>query len=75
MKQFTLVGVNGNAFCVLAYVSNAMQQAGFTRSQIANYTKKATVGSYDLLIVESMDMLDECNRRLGLVDCEEDDED
>lgn len=75
MKQFTLVGVNGNAFCVMAYVSEAMTQAGFTKSEISNYIKKATVGSYDLLIVESMDMLDECNQRLGLVDYEEDDED
>ena len=75
MKQFTLIGVSSNAFSVLAYVSNAMKQAGFNKSEIANYTKKATIGDYDLLIVESMDMLDECNQRLGLVDCEEDNDD
>lgn len=75
MKQFTLVGVDSNAFSVLAYVSKAMKKAGFTKSEIANYTKKATIGSYDLLIVESMDMLDECNQRLGLVDCKEHNED
>ena len=31
MKPFTLVGVNSNAFCIIAYVQKAMKQAGFSR--------------------------------------------
>lgn len=71
MKQFTLVGVNGNAFCVMAYVSTAMKQAGFTKSEIANYTKKATSGDYDMLLCLSMEMIDKCNEKLGLTDEED----
>ena len=75
MKVFSLVGVNGNAFCVMAYVSNAMKKAGYNPSDIAEYRKKATSGDYDMLLCLSMEMIDKCNEKLGLEDCEEDDED
>ena len=75
MKPFTLVGVDGNAFCVIAYTKNAMRKAGFTRQQMAEYQNEVTQLDYDYLIVKSMDILDECNKKLGLEEdgeCEED---
>ena len=68
MKPFTLVGVDGNAFCVIAYTKNAMRKAGFTRQQMAEYQNEVTKLDYDYLIVKSMDILDECNEKLGLSD-------
>lgn len=75
MKVFSLVGVNGNAFSVMAYVSNAMKKAGYNPSDIAEYRKKATSGNYDMLLCLSMEMIDNCNEKLSLTDEEDDYED
>ncbi len=75
MKVFSLVGVNGNAFCVMAYVSNAMKKVGYNPSDIAEYRKKATSGDYDMLLCLSMEMIDNCNEKLSLTDEEDDYED
>lgn len=72
MKAFNLVGVNGNAFSVMAYVVNAMRKAGFNPSDIQEYQKKATSGNYDMLLCLSMEMVDKCNEKLGLTDEEYD---
>lgn len=74
MKPFTLVGVDGNAFCIMAYTKNAMRQAGFTRQQMAEYQNEVTKLDYNCLIVKSMDILDECNKKLGLEEASEDKE-
>lgn len=74
MKAFNLVGVNGNAFSVMAYVSNAMRKVGYNPSDIAEYQKKATSGNYDMLLCLSVEMIDNCNEKLGLTDEDEDDE-
>lgn len=66
MKQFTLVGVNGNAFSVMGYVTSAMREVGFDKSDIDAYSKRAIRGDYNLLLIESMDMIDKCNEKLGL---------
>lgn len=71
MEPFSLVGVNGNAFCVMGYVKDAMRKAGFNKNEIDNYFKTATAGDYDMLIVYSMDILDECNKKLGLEEFED----
>lgn len=75
MKVFSLVGVNGNAFSVMAYVSNAMKKVGYNPSDIAEYRKKATSGDYDMLLCLSMEMIDNCNEKLSLTDEEDDYED
>ena len=72
MKAFNLVGVNGNAFSVMSYVSNAMKKAGYNPSDIAEYRKKATSGNYNMLLMLSMEMIDNCNEKLGLTDDEDD---
>lgn len=66
MKAFTLVGVDNNAFSVIAYVSNAMKKVGYNPSDIQEYRKKATSGDYDMLIVYSLDILEKCNEKLSL---------
>lgn len=72
MEQFTLVGVDGNAFSIIAYTTRAMKKAGFT-AQVAQYQKEATSGDYSNLICLSDEWLTKCNEALGLTD--EDDED
>lgn len=66
MKPFTLIGVDSNAFSVMGYVTNAMREAGFNKNDINNYRNKVMIGTYDMLIIESLDILDKCNEKLGL---------
>ena len=76
MKPFSLVGVDGNAFNVMAYTSNAMKKAGYSQEEIKQYRELATSGDYDALLVLSFEWIDKCNEVLGLTDDgEEEDED
>ena len=60
-KHYDLVGIDGNAFNILGYVRRAMKETGFTKDEIEAYTKDATSGDYNHLLVVSMDMIDKCN--------------
>lgn len=62
MSEYTLVGVDGNAFMIMGYVSGCMRKEGRSRMQIGEYRKKAMAGNYNHLIQVSMEMLDELNR-------------
>lgn len=68
MKAFDLVGIDGNAFNVMGYTVNAMKKAGYNPSDIAEYKRKATFGDYNNLLYLSMEMIDNCNEKLGLTD-------
>lgn len=57
MKKPTLVGVDGNAFCVMGYVSKELKRAGLG-NLVTEYTSKATSSNYDNLLCVSMDYLD-----------------
>lgn len=62
-KEYTLVGINGNAFVVMGYVFSAMRKEGFSREEIDAYHKRATSGDYDNLLHESIAMVDKCNEK------------
>lgn len=62
-RKYSLIGVNGNAFSIMGYVRQAMKETGFTKDEIEAYTKDATSGDYDHLLVVSIDMIDKCNER------------
>lgn len=49
-----LTGQDGNAFAILARVSNAMRKAGVTREEISEYRKQATSGDYNNLLQVTM---------------------
>lgn len=68
MEEYTLVGVNGNAFAIMGYVSNAMRECKFTRQEIDEYRKKAMSGNYDNLLAVSLDYIDRCNEIINTDD-------
>lgn len=72
MKAYTLVGVDGNAFSIMGYVTSAMRKAKMSREEINEYTKEAMRSDYNNLLVVSCEMIDKVNEMLGL---EEDDYD
>ena len=63
--MYDLVGVDGNAFSVMAYVVNAMREQGFSREEQKNYQNAAMSGSYDNLLAVSFEMIEQCNERAG----------
>lgn len=71
MKAFTLVGVDGNAYSVMGYVTNAMRQAGMSKEERDTYLKDAMSDDYNHLLVVSMEMIDKVNESLGLEEEEE----
>lgn len=38
-KKFSLVGVDGNAFNIMAYVKTAMREAGFSKKERSAYRR------------------------------------
>lgn len=69
MIKYNLVGVDGNAYSVMGYVSNAMKNEGKTKAEIDAYYKDATSSDYDHLLCVSFGMIDTLNEKY------EDDED
>ena len=68
--KFSLVGVNGNAYCIMGYVKNAMQTMKFSQEEIQQYFDCAMSDDYDNLLRVSVAMVKECNKLLkkrGLV--------
>lgn len=60
---YSLVGVDGNAYSVMGYVSRAMREVGFDKADRDKYIADATSGDYNHLLCVSMDMVEECNIR------------
>ena len=60
-EKYTLVGLDGNAFCIMAYVNEAMRKEGIQPKERNEYTKKATTGDYNNLLSVSQEVLDRLN--------------
>ena len=45
-----LVGEDGNAFAIMARVSQALKSAGVSKEEIDLYTKESMAGDYDNLL-------------------------
>lgn len=62
-KPYTLIGVDGNAFSVMGYVTRAMREVGFSQAEIKAYREDAMSADYNHLLCVSADMIDKCNER------------
>ena len=60
-RNYTLVGVDGNAFCVMAYTSEAMRHCGVEPKTRNAYIAMATSGDYNNLLATSVDVLNKLN--------------
>lgn len=65
-KKFSLVGVDGNPFSVMAYVKTAMHEVGFSKKERSEYVEDCMRDDYDRLLILSEEMIDRCNDALGL---------
>lgn len=60
-NNYSLVGVDGNAFCVMGYVSKAMKECEKTNEEIDEYLKNAKSSDYNNLLCVSMNMIKKLN--------------
>lgn len=63
IEHYSLNGINGNAYCILAYVEKSMKQMKYTESEINNYLTSAKSSDYNNLISISLEMIDELNMK------------
>ena len=61
--KYTLVGVDGNAFCVMGYVCSAMHEQKFTKQEVDAYLADAKSSDYNHLLCVSIEMVEKCNER------------
>ena len=61
-KNYSLIGVDGNAYSIMGYVQRAMRECGCSKEEIVKYIEDATRGTYDELLVVSADKIDELNQ-------------
>lgn len=71
MGRYTLVGVDGNAFNVMAYTGRALKETGH-RDLEKQMVKEATSGDYNNLLCVCMKYLDIANASLDEEDWDDD---
>lgn len=64
-KDYSLIGIDGNAYAVMAYVAKAMRTEGKTEVEVNSYLERAKSGDYDNLLRVSMEMCDKLNNEEG----------
>lgn len=68
MAKYSLVGVDGNAYCVMGYTARAMKREGFSKEEVDEMYNKAESGDYNNLLRVCMDYIDKVNERVGAED-------
>lgn len=63
-RVYSLIGIDGNAYAVMAYVTEAMRAEGKSNAEIDKYLIDAKSGDYSKLISVSVDMIDELNKQI-----------
>lgn len=61
---YSLVGIDGNAYAVMAYVTSAMRAEDKSNAEIDKYLIDAKSGDYSKLISVSVDMINELNKQI-----------
>lgn len=72
-KKYDIVGINGNAYCIMGYVSTAMVQeceamgwdAAALKKEKDAYIADAMSGDYNHLVAVSADMVDRINKAIS----------
>lgn len=60
-EKFSLVGIDDNAWCIMAYVNMAMRKCGKTPRERNEYMNDVMSGDYDTLLAKSAAMIEKLN--------------
>jgi len=63
--KYNLVGIDGNAYSLMAYTSKAMKEQKFSKAEIDAVMKDAMSGDYNNLICVLDKSIQKCNKRIG----------
>ena len=63
MGNYSLIGINGNAYSIMGYVLRAMKECGFSQEEQELYKKRAMSSNYDHLLRVSIETIDFCNEK------------
>jgi len=61
MSRYSLIGVDGNSFCIMGYITKAMKREGLSKERIKEYREKAISGDYNNLLCISQDVIEKLN--------------
>ena len=64
MARYSLVGVDGNAYCVMGYTARAMLREGFSQKEVDEMYKKAQSSDYNNLLCVCMDYIEKVNKKI-----------
>lgn len=62
-KEYSLVGVDGNAYCLMGYTQGAMKEQGFSKKEIDETMDEAMSGNYMHLVAVLNSKIHLCNER------------
>ena len=62
-QKYNLVGIDGNAYSIMGYVTNAMKEEGFSKAERDEYLRDAMSSDYNHLLCVSIDYVEQCNER------------
>ena len=71
---YTLEGQEGNAYSLLGYTEDAMQDSGFTKDDVNKMYEEATSGDYNNLICVCSDYCAKCNEKMGYTEDDEEED-
>lgn len=61
MSKYSLLGVDGNAFSVMGYVTKAMKREDKSEDEVKAFRDKAQSGDYNNLLSVSQKMVEKLN--------------
>ena len=60
-EKYSLVGIDGNAYAIMAYVKKAMQREQSSSTEIKKYLSSAMASDYPHLVTKSQEIIDQLN--------------
>lgn len=61
-RKYSLVGVDGNAYSLMAYTANAMKREGYSQDDVKAMYELAKSGDYNNLICVCDSFIQQCNQ-------------
>lgn len=62
--NYSLIGIDGNAYSIMGYVSRAMKDTGHNKEEVDAYLKDAMSSDYTHLVRVSSDMIEKINKEI-----------
>jgi len=65
-KEYSLIGIDGNAFSIMGYVQRAMKEVNLKETEMQKYRNDAMSSDYNNLLRISQIIIEKCNDALNI---------